>query len=63
MGKPKKRTSPRATGARRSHLLVKLARAVNKKSSVKAYTTAKESGKKLVAKSPRKRSEKLAAAK
>lgn len=45
MGKPKKRTSPRATGARRSHLVLKLARAVNKKSPVKAYTTAKESGK------------------
>jgi ribosomal protein L32 len=28
MGKPKKRTSPRATGARRSHLLLKLARVV-----------------------------------
>jgi ribosomal protein L32 len=49
MGKPKKRTSPRATGARRSHLLLKLARTVNKKSSVKAYTTVRESGKKLVA--------------
>lgn len=45
MGKPKKRTSPRATGARRSHLVVKLARAVNKKSPVKAYTTRRESGK------------------
>jgi ribosomal protein L32 len=49
MGKPKKRTSPRATGARRSHLLVKLARAVNKKSSVKAFTTIRESGKALTA--------------
>ncbi|HSX05152.1 MAG TPA: hypothetical protein VLF69_01665 [Candidatus Saccharimonadales bacterium] len=49
MGKPKKRTSPRATGARRSHLLVKLARAVNKKSPIKAYTTRRESGKKLSA--------------
>lgn len=47
MGKPKKRTSPRATGARRSHLVLKLARAVNKKSPVKAYTTRRESGKKL----------------
>ncbi len=47
MGKPKKRTSPRATGARRSHLVLKLARTVNKKSPVKAYTTAKESGKRL----------------
>jgi ribosomal protein L32 len=47
MGKPKKRTSPRKTGTRRSHLLVKLARAVNAKSPVKAYTTRKESSKKL----------------
>lgn len=47
MGKPKKRTSPRATGARRSHLVLELARAVNKKSPVKAYTTRRESGKKL----------------
>jgi ribosomal protein L32 len=47
MGKPKKRTSPRATGARRSHLVLKLARAVNKKSPVKAYTTRRESGKRL----------------
>ena len=46
MGKPKKRTSPRKTGARRSHLLVELARAVNAKSPVKAYTTPKESSKK-----------------
>jgi len=45
VGKPKKRTSHRRTGARRSHLVVKLARAVNAKSPVKAYTTRKESGK------------------
>lgn len=44
MGKPKKRTSPRKTGLRRSHLVVKLARAVNAKSPVKAYTTRRESG-------------------
>jgi len=49
MGKPKKRTSPRATGARRSHLILKLARVVNKKSSVKAVTTRRETGKKLAA--------------
>jgi ribosomal protein L32 len=47
MGKPKKRTSPRRTGTRRSHLLVKLARAVNAKSPVKAYTTRRESAKTL----------------
>jgi ribosomal protein L32 len=46
MGKPKKRTSPRRTGTRRSHLLVKLARKVNAKSPVKAFTTRKEFGKK-----------------
>lgn len=46
MGKPKKRTSHRATGARRSHLVVKLARAVNAKSPVKAFTTRKEYGRK-----------------
>jgi hypothetical protein len=47
MGKPKKRTSARRTGLRRSHLLVKLARKVNAKSPVKARTTTKQSGKKL----------------
>ncbi len=47
MGKPKKRTSPRKTGLRRSHLLVKLARAVNAKSPIKVYTTPKESSKKV----------------
>ncbi len=47
MGKPKKRTSHRRTGTRRSHLVIKLARAVNAKSPVKAFTTNKESGKKL----------------
>ena len=46
MGKPKKRTSHRRTGTRRSHLVVKLARAVNAKSPVKVYTTVRESTKK-----------------
>lgn len=46
MGKPKKRTSHRATGARRSHLVIKLARQVNAKSPVKAFTTNKEFGSK-----------------
>lgn len=45
MGKPKKRTSPRRTGTRRSHLKLKLARAVNAKSPVKVYTTRRESAK------------------
>ncbi len=35
MGKPKKRTSPRRTGMRRSHLVLKLARRVNASSPVK----------------------------
>lgn len=46
MGKPKKQTSPRKTGLRRSHLALKLARIVNGKSPVKAYTTVKETGRK-----------------
>jgi len=46
MGKPKKRTSPRKTGLRRSHLLVDLARKVNARSPIKAYTTRRESSKK-----------------
>jgi ribosomal protein L32 len=44
MGKPKKRTSPRRTGSRRSHLVLKLARAVNAKSPVKVATTRRETG-------------------
>jgi ribosomal protein L32 len=47
MGQPKKQSSPRQTGARRSHLRLELARRVNKKSPVKAYTTRRESGKAL----------------
>jgi ribosomal protein L32 len=35
MGKPKKRTSSRRTGMRRSHLVEKLARRVNAKSPVR----------------------------
>lgn len=49
MGKPKKRTSPRATGARRSHLVLKLARKVNGTSPVKVRTTKRETGKKVAA--------------
>lgn len=44
MGKPKKRTSHRRTGTRRSHLSIKLARRVNATSPVKVYTTRRESG-------------------
>ncbi|HRQ86750.1 MAG TPA: hypothetical protein PLY16_01435 [Candidatus Saccharibacteria bacterium] len=47
MGQPKKHTSPRKTGLRRSHLRLTLARRVNAKSPVKVRTTAKESGKAL----------------
>ncbi len=46
MGKPKKRTSPRRTGSRRSHLVIELARRVNAKSPIKVKTTLKETGKK-----------------
>jgi ribosomal protein L32 len=46
MGKPKKRTSARKTGLRRSHIVLKLARKVNSRSPVKVYTTKRESGKK-----------------
>lgn len=49
MGKPKKQTSQRKKGLRRSHLVLTLARKVNSLSPVKIYTTKRESGKKLVA--------------
>jgi ribosomal protein L32 len=39
VGKPKKRTSSRRTGMRRSHLVQKLARRVNGKSPVKVELT------------------------
>ncbi|MEI6755635.1 MAG: hypothetical protein WCK80_01290 [bacterium] len=45
MGKPKKRTSPRKTGTRRSHIVLNLARKVNSKSPVKIRTTKRESAK------------------
>ncbi len=45
MGKPKKRTSPRKTGTRRSHLVLKLARKVNATSPIKVRTTKRESAK------------------
>jgi hypothetical protein len=49
VGKPKKRTSARKTGLRRSHLVLKLKRMVNKKSPVRIRTTKNESGKRKVA--------------
>ncbi len=45
MGQPKKRTSTRKTGMRRSHHSLKLARKVNAKSPVKVRTTVRESSK------------------
>jgi ribosomal protein L32 len=42
MGKPKKRTSARRTGTRRSHLVLKLARRVNTTSPVKVITSKKQ---------------------
>ncbi|MDQ3158693.1 MAG: hypothetical protein M3P98_00965 [bacterium] len=50
MGKPKKRTTPRRTGNRRSHHVIKLARTVNGKSPVKVFTTNKETGSKTASK-------------
>lgn len=47
MAEPKKQSSPRKTGTRRSHLRLKLARAVNATSPVKVRTTKRETGKKL----------------
>lgn len=49
MAEPKKQSSPRKTGLRRSHLLLKLARRVNATSPVKATTTRRETGKKKAA--------------
>ena len=46
MAQPKKQSSPRKTGLRRSHLVLKLARRVNGSSPVKAWTTKRETGKK-----------------
>ncbi len=45
MAQPKKQSSPRKTGMRRSHLVLKLARRVNAKSPVKVRTTKRETGK------------------
>jgi len=45
MAQPKKQSSPRKTGLRRSHLRLTLARRVNAKSPVKVKTTKNETGK------------------
>jgi len=50
MGQPKKQSSPRKTGLRRSHLRLILARRVNGSSPVKVKTTRKETGKALAKK-------------
>lgn len=50
MGQPKKQSSPRKTGLRRSHLRLELARRVNAKSPVKVRTTRRETGKALAVK-------------
>ncbi len=47
MAQPKKQSSPRKTGMRRSHLVLKLARRVNATSPVKVKTTRRETGKAL----------------
>jgi ribosomal protein L32 len=47
MAQPKKQSSPRKTGLRRSHLRLELARRVNAKSPVKVRTTRRETGKAL----------------
>jgi hypothetical protein len=55
MGKPKKRTSARRTGMRRSHIVLKLARRVNTTSPVKVVTSKKQlakSAKKVAAPTP-----------
>lgn len=49
MGQPKKQSSMRKTGTRRSHLLLTLARRVNATSPVKVRTTKRETGKVKVA--------------
>lgn len=45
MGQPKKRTSSRRTGSRRSHLAGKLAKAVNSRSPVKVKKTSQKTAK------------------
>lgn len=63
MPEPKKQSSPRKTGLRRSHLRLILARAVNRKSPVKAFETAKKTPRLKVktvktAKSPKSKDQK-----
>lgn len=62
MAQPKKQSSPRKTGLRRSHLLLKLARRVNAKSPVKVKTTKNETGKAKTATTAAKKTVKKTAA-
>lgn len=62
MAQPKKQSSMRKTGTRRSHLLLSLARRVNAKSPVKVRTTKRENAKK-VTNTPKKAAAKKPAAK
>lgn len=41
MGKPKKKTTPRRTGSRRSHMVSKLAKVVNGRSPVSVRATSR----------------------
>lgn len=63
MAQPKKQSSPRKTGLRRSHLLLSLARRVNAKSPVKVRTTKNETGKAKVETETKKVVKKTAAKK
>ena len=63
MAQPKKQSSPRKTGLRRSHLLLKLARRVNGKSPVKVATTKRETGKAKLAATAKTTAKKQPAAK
>ena len=47
MPEPKKQKTKRGTGLRRSHIRLNLAKRVNKTSSVKVFTTKKQSSKSL----------------
>ena len=49
MGKPKKRTTPRRTANRRSHLRLKLAKRVNASSPVKVFKSRRKAAKSKVA--------------
>lgn len=61
MGQPKKRTSSRRTGSRRSHLVIKLARQVNASSPVHVYTK-RRSLRPIVAKKPAEKAKTSSAA-